>query len=268
MCTVFSRQLLCKHASKGSDLKIFQSQSDWHRMKSPWADIERQSILLTAEELLSQLCQNLGGRWVSFFSHFFQFQKLPILIISGLKTIPPASVLPPPRHRPSWPILSSSLCNSISVQVMMALISMGTLIRGPLAHWRFLRPPHIWHLACGERIRNIVAWWLKRKTAGIYCCQALVSRDLLGRFTDSNWLLPSTVGKEARVRDMSFSPLLAPLLLPLPPRVFWPPAWRGGCSQRSPQCWQGSPGLARKACLCRSDHPSRVIGRQILKWRE
>ena len=131
MCTVFSRQLLCKHASKGSDLKIFQSQSDWHRVKSPWADIERQSILLTAEELLSQLCQNLGGRWVSF-SHFFQFSKTSNShIFQAFKTIPPASALPPPRHRPSWPILSSSLCNSISVQVMMALISMETLIRDP-----------------------------------------------------------------------------------------------------------------------------------------
>ena len=167
MCTVFSRQLLWRHASKGSDLKTFQfdhtnlQSARVFTLSRRWAQVYSSRCwrtVLSAVPTPRCRCLNLF--------HFF-LQNFQLTIFN----LPPALALPPPRQRPSWPILSSCLCNSISVQVMMALISMETL-GSSLKVSAILRSPHIWHLVCGERTRNSVAWWLNRKTTGIYCCQA------------------------------------------------------------------------------------------------
>ena len=93
-----------------------------------WAPVDSSHCWRTALSAVPKPGWEVG---LLLFSPFSISKTSNSHIFQVFKTIPPASALPPPRHRPSWPILSSSLCNSISVQVMMALISMETLIRDP-----------------------------------------------------------------------------------------------------------------------------------------
>ena len=119
--------------------------------------------------LLKNCSLSCANTWVGFTlpmvsplrnpnSPMIQSPKLSLS--ANFKTCEPlASALPPPRHRPSWPILSGSLCNSISVQVMMALISMEGLGQC-LAHWRWGQSWDSDHLTFGIKYvaRHETVW--------------------------------------------------------------------------------------------------------------